>query len=81
MIRFDLLFKKTKNIVNVNVGDMFLSKHIHKINNKYIKEGDKIKILKLFKKSCDIKINDSIIIQNVNFDDIGEVKFLLYKDY
>ena len=64
----------------LQIGDTFTSKHIGKFFDNDVNIDDKIEILKVYKKTADIKLN-GIIIKNVSIDDICEVKYLIYKDY
>lgn len=64
----------------IKKGEVFLSKHIHKIKDFSVKQGDKIEIICVYEKTADIKINEKLVT-DVKFDDIGEIKYLLYKDY
>jgi hypothetical protein len=77
--------KEMKKENFIKKGDVFLSKHIYKIQDTYVKEGDKVEIIDVYKKTlftwrADIKINGKLIT-DVKIDDIGEIKYLLYTDY
>lgn len=64
----------------IEKGDYFISKHLHIIKGLKVKDGDEVEIIEVYRKTADIKINGKLVT-NVKFDDIGEIKYLLYKDY
>jgi hypothetical protein len=63
----------------IKKGEIFSAKHTYKIKDFLIKQDDKIEIIEVYKKTADIKINNKLLT-DVKFDDIGEIKYLLYKD-